>query len=148
MTAKEYLEQVQEKQEFWELKKLEVQRLKSLETSTTVSLNPNKVQSFGDKDKLGSAVSKRIDFETEVVEKAEQDFLTHRANCIELLEQLMQESFKHYKILHLKYIDYFDLDTAAQKANYSYQRAKELHTEGIAKFQKILDLNKIHTESY
>ena len=148
MTAKEYLEQVQEKQEFWELKELELQRLKSLETSTTVSLNPNKVQSFGDKDKLGSAVSERIDFETEVVKKAEQDFLTHRADCIELLEQLMQESFKHYKILHLRYIDYFDLDTTAQKANYSYQRAKELHTEGIAKFQKILDLNKIHTESY
>lgn len=148
MTAKEYLEQVQEKQEHWELKKLEVQRLKSLETSTTVSLNPNKVQSSGDKDKLGSAVTKRIVYEEEVVKKAEQDFLTHRANCIELLELLKQESFKHYKILHLRYIDYFDLDTTAQKANYSYQRAKELSSEGIAKFQKILDLNKIHTESY
>lgn len=148
MTAKEYLEKVQEKQDFWQLKKLEVQQLKCLETSTTVSLNPNKVQSSGDKDKLGSAICKRIVFEEEVVKKAEQDFLTHRANCIELLEQLMQESFKHYKILHLKYIDYFDLETTAEKASYSYQRAKELHTEGIAKFQKILDLNKIHTQSY
>lgn len=145
MTAKEYLEQVQNKQEFLELKKLEVQQLKCLETSTTVSLNPNKVQSSGDKDKLGSAICKRIVFEEEVVKKAEQDFLTHRANCIELLEQLMQESFKHYKILHLKYIDYFDLETTAEKASYSYQRTKELHTEGIAKFQKILDLSKVHT---
>lgn len=148
MDAKRYLEQVKEKQDFWELKNLELQQMKTLETSTTVLLNPNKVQSSGDKDKLGSAVTKRIVFEEEVVNKAKNDFIAYRDECIQLLEQVKEVNFTHYKILHRAYIEYLSLQEAAEKEGYSYQYVKELHREALKNAQKILDFAKVPTETY
>ena len=145
LNARRYLEQVKEKQDFLELKQLELYRLKCLETKTTVPLKQDIIQSSGEKDKLGTAICERIVFEEEIVSNAEKDYLRHRTECIELLEQLKKESFPHYKILHLRYIEGYGLKTAAKKASYSYQRAKELHQAGIKKFQKILENSKVHT---
>lgn len=136
MDAKEYLEKVKEKQDYWELKELELLQLITLETKTTVPLNPVSVQSSGDKDKLGTAVSKRIDFQNEVVEKAKADFLEYRDECIKFLEQVKEVNFTHYRILHLRYIEYFSLKKVARKVGYSYQYVKDLHLEALENAQK------------
>lgn len=145
MDAQKYLEAVKEKKEFYESKRIELYSLWCLSTNMTAPLKADPVQSSGDKDRIGTLTDKRIDYEKEVVAAAEQDFLSYRENCIKLLEQLKQESFICYKVLHRKYIGYESLKSIAQKENYSYQRIKELHTEGLKKFQKILDFLNVHT---
>lgn len=145
---REYLEKVKEKQEFWELKELELLQLKTLETKTTVPLNPVSVQSSGDKDKLGTAVTKRIVFEEKVVEKAKNDFLNYRDECIKFLEQVKKVNFNHYRLLHLKYIEYFSLKKVAKKTGYAYQTTKEMHLEALENAQKIFDFSKLPTETY
>ena len=148
MDAKEYLEKVKEKQDYWELKEMELLQLKALETKTTVSLNPVSVQSSGDKDKLGSAVTKRIIFEEKVVEKAKNDFLEYRDECIRFLEKVKEVNFTHYRILHLKYIEYFKLGKIAKKTGYAYQSVKDMHPKALETAQKILDFKKVPTEKY
>lgn len=148
MTAKEYLEQVKEKKEFWELKKLELQQMKTDETNTTAPLKPDPVQSSGDKDRLGATVTKRIVFEEEVVNKAESDFLAYRDECIQLLNQVKEVNFNYYRILHLKYIEYLKLTKVAPIIGYEYQSTKEMHLKALKIAQKFLDSVKVPTETY
>ena len=148
MNAYRFLELVEEKQKIFERKKDELQNLEMLETNITATLKDDPVKSSRKTDSLGTLIINRIDFEKEVVVKAEEDFLKHRNACINLLEQVMKINFQQYNVLHLRYIEYLDLKDISDKEHYSYQRIKEIHAEGIKSFQKILDFSKVHTKSY
>lgn len=147
--AKYFLERVQELFDVWQNKKEELCFLESLETTTTAPLDPNKVQGSSPSDKLGGLISTRIDFEREVVNKAEEDFLNCRDDCIKVLNELQKINHQQYKTLHCRYIEFAeDLKDVAKKIKYSYSSVKVYHAMGIKNVQKILENSKIHTELY
>lgn len=148
MNAKKYLEQVQEKEIYWQRKKAELKRLEMLETDITAPLRPDPVQSSGNNDKMGTLIVTRLDFEKEVVKKAEADYMRHREKVIAILEQVKAVNFQQYNILHLRYIEYLTLKDIAKKECYSYQRIKEIHRNGVKNVQNIIDFEKVHTETY
>ncbi len=145
MDAKEYLKKVRDLHDELEIRQLELQQLQDLETSMNSPLDPNKVQCSSPSDKLGNNVSKRIDFEREVVKKAEEEFFNYRDECVEVLKQVKEVNFTHYKVLHLHYINYLSLKKIAKKEGYCYQYTKELHLAALENVQKILNLSKVPT---
>lgn len=139
MEAKKYLKQVEQKQIYYERKQDELKNLKDKETNVTAPLKPDPVQSSSSKDRLGNAIATRIDYETQIVNAAFEDYLNCRNECIKVLEQLKTTSFTQYNILHLHYIEYIPLLEISEKERYSYQYIKELHTAGIKNVQKIIN---------
>ena len=148
MNAYRYLEQVQEKEIYWQRKIAELKRLEMLETDITAPLRPDPVQTSGNNDKMGTLIVTRLDFEKEVVNKAEADYLRHRKRVIKTLEKVKDINFQQYKILHMRYIEYLTLKKISTKECYSYQRIKEIHRNGVKNVQNILDFQKVHTKTY
>lgn len=145
MNAYTFLEELKNKEEYLKCKKDELHRLEMLEMDTSAPLRPDPVQSSGNKDKLGSLIANRIDFEKEVVMQAESAYLTYRNEVIDILEKVKAINFQQYRTLHLKYVDYLELGDVSKEMRYSYSRTKVFHIEGVKNVQKILDFSKVNT---
>ena len=66
MTTKQYLGQIDRYNKIISNKLSEIYQLKSLACSISVSADKEKIQTSSDKDRLGAAVAKIVDLESEI----------------------------------------------------------------------------------
>lgn len=97
MTTKCYLSQVERLEKMIQNKLGEIHLLKIMACNVTVSNGNERVQTSGDKDKIGSVVSKIIDMENEVV-----SMIDKRCNIVLQIESIQNTDL--YDVLAKRYI--------------------------------------------
>lgn len=138
MTVKEYLMQYMEAGSDIDDRLEEIARLRAKSVAIGVSLNPNKVQSSGDKDPVGSIVAQIVDMEREVGREV--------AHLRLLKEQVMAvitaiPDHKQRKVLYRRYILGEKWEKIAEEMDASYQWVCVLHTKALKRIKLAVDTN-------
>lgn len=97
MTTREYLSQIRRFDKMISNKREEIYNLRAMAYGTSAPAGGDRVQSSGDKDKLGSFVGKIIDTEQELGE-----MISKRFKIVQEIESL--EDTDEYNVLAKKYI--------------------------------------------
>lgn len=133
MTAREYLSKVQRLQTIIEQKQERIKEIwESASTVRAVRFDLEKVQGGGHSDKIGEAVAKIVDLETEV----ENDIVNLVYRQHEITNQIHKLANPNYmKLLYKRYIEGKDLQTIADEINFTYQYVLELHGKALKAFE-------------
>lgn len=149
MNAKQALDLIKQKDDYIEMRTIELQQLKCKVTRITTELKTCPGGSAaGNSDKIGGLVSAIVDLENEIVDLTE-DFVKYRQQCIkEILEPVRAENVACYKVLHRRYVQYImSFKRIASLESYSYDYVRELHSGGLKIAQKFLENSKLPTKS-
>lgn len=131
MTTKQYLNQIKRFDVLIENKASEIEQLRAMATSITVATDSERVQTSGDKDRVGRAVAKIIDKENELNDLLDDCYDT-RENIISQIESM---ETKYYQLLFYKYVNSYTMDIISEKMHYSLRRTKQIHADAIQKFE-------------
>ena len=135
MSAKEYLKKIRMYDTRIESKLLEVQALRAMVTKITPTLKADVVTASSPQDKLGDAVAKIIDLETEI-DKEIDAYVDLKREVTALLERL--ENPFHYKVLHQRYFLYHTFERIATDMHYSFRGVCYLHGRALQAFDELL----------
>lgn len=134
MTAKEYLQQIRKADIMINYKQQQLDELRSLATSITSAMNPDKVQSSCVSDKVGDAVAKIVDLQNEINRDIDK-LVDLKKEVMKVIDKLDATS------LELIYSRYFEFKTWEQivcQMNYSCQWIWKLHGEALKKVSKLM----------
>ena len=137
--AQIYLEQVEKLDCIIENKLIEKQQWKDIALGITASMDGERVQSSGAKDKMASAVERCVDVEADI-NNCVAKLVETKKKVTETIEKLDSAFF--IKILHMKYIQYKTYEEIADKLGQSYTSITTAHGRALAAVQKILDSEK------
>lgn len=133
--AKEYLQKMRMYDARIESKLLEVQQLKAMITKITPTLKEDVVTASGNQDKLGDAVAKIVDLESEI-NKDIDCYIELKREVKAKLEKLANPNY--YKVLEKRYVQYYTFERIATEMHYSYRNITKLHGRALQAFEKIL----------
>lgn len=133
--AKEYLKKIRMYDTRIESKLLEVQALRAMVTKITPTLKADVVTASSPQDKLGDALAKIIDLETEI-DKEIDAYVDLKREVTALLERL--ENPFHYKVLHQRYFLYHTFERIATDMHYSFRGVCYLHGRALQAFDELL----------
>ena len=133
MIAREYLSEVQRLQTIIEQKQERIKEIReSASTVRAVRFDLEKVQGGGHTDRIGEAVAKIVDLETEV----ENDMMNLLYRQHEIVNQIQKvDNPNHMKILYKRYIEGKNLQTIADEIFLTYQYVLELHGKALKAFE-------------
>lgn len=134
--ARKYLERVEMLDSIVNNKLIEQRQWKDLALGITANMGGERVQSSGSKSKMADALNKCIDMEGEI-DRAIDNLIDRKREVISMLEKL--ESPLEYNLLHMKYIQYKDLQEIADKYGKEYGWATTNHGRALTSLQEILD---------
>lgn len=134
MTTESYLGQIERLEKMIQNKISEIQRLKTIACSVTVSNEGERVQKTTEKDKLGLIVSKVVDLETET-EGVVSDFLKKRNEIIQQIDGM--ENVDYYHVLSMRYVSLNTIEEIASKTNWSVRKVYDLKKKALQEFEKI-----------
>lgn len=134
MTSKQYLSQIERLDKKIQNKLSEEYQLKTLATNITVSNDMDRVQTSGDKDRIGSIVSKLIDVQKETANLVDE-YIDQRGEIIHTIESL--ECLNYYEVLFKKYVEYKSLSDICAEMSYSMQHIKRIHGLALEEVKKI-----------
>lgn len=134
--AQLYLERVEKLDAIIKNKLIEQRQWKDIALGITANMGGEKVQSSGSKSKMADALSKCIDIEAEI-DRAVDRLVDTKREIIAVIEQI--DSPIEYNVLHLKYIQFKDFQTIADKYGKEYGWATTTHGRALAHVQEILD---------
>lgn len=129
MDTKFYLSQIDRFEKQIQNKLIEAQQLKTLVCSTTISNEKERVQTSGNKDQLGSIVTKIVGMEQEA-----EEMMKKRCEIVRQIESLENPDF--YNILANLYILKKELKVIAIELGKSYGYAKKLHRDALKEFEE------------
>lgn len=136
MEAKEYLRQVEKLDLRIKNKLIEQQQWKDIALGITANMDGERVQSSGAKSKMADAVGRCVDMETEI--NSLIDILVDtKKDVIQTIEKL--DSATEYNVLHMRYIQYHDLQEIADHYGKEYGWATTTHGRALKSVQAILD---------
>ena len=130
------LEQVEKLDAMIKNKLIEQQQWKEVALGITANMGGERVQSSGPKSKMAEALDKCIDMEAEIDSLIDK-LIEAKREAIALIEQV--DSPIEYNVLHMRYIQYIDLQGIADHYRREYGWATTTHGRAIASVQKILD---------
>lgn len=136
MGAKEFLQQVEKLDILIENKLIEQKQWRDIALGITAGTEGERVQSSGSQSKMADAINKCVDMEAEIDNLIDQ-LIRQKKEVIKIIEQVQNPTW--YKVLHMKYIQYLDLNDIADRCNKSYDWAKSAHSKAVKIVQKILD---------
>ena len=129
METHEYLSQVSRFEYLIKNKIDEIERLRTLITSITIEPKSDKVQSSGDKDKVGAFCARIVDLETEIV------YLDNfRNQIIGEIEDMKNPD--EYQVLYSIYVSKMGATKASQVIRCSRGKVYLLLKSGIENFEK------------
>lgn len=130
MTTKEYLSQIQRMNDTIKNKIAEIEQLKAIATNATVKSNGERVQSSGDKDKIGSAVADIVDTENEL-----RTVIAKRRAIIKQIESIQNSDY--YNILTKRYVlgKFFKEISADQHK--TVRHVGRIHDKALREFEKM-----------
>ena len=134
MTTKSYLGQIERLDRMIQNKLSEIYQLKTMACSVTVSNDGERIQNSGDKDRMGSAVAKIVDFERETDELVDS-FVRKRNRIIEQIDSI--ENLDFYHVLSMRYVARDTFETISVKTNWSIRKIFSLHGKALLEFEKM-----------
>ena len=134
MNTKQYLSQIERLDRMIQNKLAEIYQLKTMACSVTVSNDGERVQTSGDKDRMGTTVAKIVDLEKET------DMLIDR--FVDLKKEIMiiismVKSERHREILSKKYLELKSIYEIAEELGITDRGCKKAHKKALDEFEKI-----------
>ena len=130
MTTKAYLSQIERLDRMIQNKLSEIYQLKTMACSVTVSNDGERIQKSGDKDKLGSTVSKIVDLERETDDLIDK-FVEKRKHIVKQIDDM--EDIDYYHILSMRYVSRNTFEDISEK---TYQTLDSLITTDKTSWRK------------
>ena len=135
MTAKEYLEQVGNKEIYIRNLQKKIERLrKVLDSADTVQYDTTKVQAARTINKINDLYSK-IDEQQQLVDNLRLDLGDFKKKVSDEIDQLNDDRYKN--ILHQKYIELKTWKEIAMDMNYNVRYLFHIHGVALGEFYKI-----------
>lgn len=134
--AQRYLEQVEMLDAIIKNKLIEQRQWMDIALGITANMEGERVQSSGSQSKMADAIDKCVDMEAEIDNLIDRLIDTKR-EVIKTIEQV--DSPIEYNVLHMRYIQYRDLQEIADHYGKEYTWATTTHGRAIASLQKVLD---------
>ena len=132
--TKQYLSQISRLERQIQNKLSEIYQLKTMACSVTVSSDGERVQTSGDKDRLGNVVTKIVDLEKET-DKLVDEFLSKRNHIIEQIDNMDNEDYYH--VLSLRYAGKNTFEDIAKITYWSLRKVFMIHDKALAEFEKL-----------
>lgn len=133
MDTKTYLKQIGRLNRMIQNKIEEVKQLYSMATSITIEPKEVNIQVSGDKDRLGTAVAKIVDLETETNLMIDE-YIKRRSEIVQQIDTM--EDTNIYQVLSGKFIAGKTLEEIAVEMNYSFRQTKRIYGKAIIAFEK------------
>jgi DNA-directed RNA polymerase specialized sigma24 family protein len=121
-------------------KLIEQRQWRELAKSITANMEGEKVQSSSSQSKLADAVARCIDMEGEILQAVE-NLIAEKGKVIATMEKL--DNPIEYKILHMRYIQYIELNDIADMLHMEYTNVTTTHGRACKHIQAILDGKEI-----
>ncbi len=134
--AQVYLEQVERLDSIIKNKLIEKQQWKDIALGITASMDGERVQSTGAKTKMANAVERCVDMEAEI-DRLVDNLIDTKKDVIQTIEQLY--SPMEYNVLHMRYIQYKDLQDIADHYGKEYSWATTTHGRALKGVEAILE---------
>lgn len=126
--AKAYLQQVERYENLITAKLEEMDRLRALTKKITSSWKDDVVSSSGSKDKLGDAIAKIVDLQTEINNTIDE-FVDRKREVSSVLERI--ENANQLAVLTKKYLLFETLEQIAVEMNMTYRNVCYIHGEAL-----------------
>ena len=133
--AKKYLMQVERYDNMIGLKIEEMDRLKALITKITASWKQDVVSTSGSQDKLGDAIAKIVDLQTEIND-AIDSYVDRKKEVSSIIEKI--ENPNQFAVLSKKYLLYESLEQIAVEMHMSYRNVCYIHGEALLAVNELL----------
>jgi hypothetical protein len=134
--AQLYLERVEMIDSIIKNKLIEQRQWKEIALGITANMGGEKVQSSGSQSKMADAINKCVDMEAEIDRLIDRLVDTKR-EVIQTIERL--NSPTEYNVLHMRYIQFMDLQSIADHYKREYGWATTTHGRALAHLQELLD---------
>ena len=134
--AKEFLKQVERLDVRIRNKLIEQQQWRDIALGITANMDGERVQSSGAKSKMADALDKVVDAEA-VIDSLIDELIDVKKKVIETIEKL--DSATEYNVLHMRYIQFKDLQEIADRYGYEYGWATTTHGRALKSLQEILE---------
>ena len=126
--AKAYLQQVERFENLITAKLEEMDRLRALTTKITASWKDDVVSSSGSQDKLGDAIAKIIDLQSEINNTIDE-YVDRKREVSSVLERV--ENSDQLAVLTKKYLLYESLEQISVEMHMSYRNVCYIHGEAL-----------------
>lgn len=134
MKTQDYLKQIERLDRMIQNKLSEINQLKHIATSITITPKEVNVQVSSDKDRMGNAVAKLLDLEKET-DKLVDDYIDKRKRIIEQIDNI--EDTNMYHVLSERYIMRKDLSVIAVEMGYSFKQVCRIHGNALVEFERL-----------
>lgn len=135
METNEYLSQIIKYQRMAENKQNEIERFRSILTSTTIEPKEDKIQTSSDKDKMSTFVAKIVDNEVEI-----KRLLTERDVIIRQIENFSNDP-DLYQSLYCRYVEGMTINESRSKLYCSKSKAYDIFERAIVEFERVYGRN-------
>lgn len=136
MEAKEFLRQVEKLDVRITNKLIEQKQWRDIALGITANMEGERVQSTGGKSKMADAVERCVDMEAEI-DSLVDILIDTKKEVIQTIERL--DSAIEYNVLHMRYIQFKDLQDIADHYGKEYGWATTTHGRALKHLQTILD---------
>ena len=133
MNTKQYLNQVRRYDRMINNKLSEIYQLKTLATSISVATDADRVQSSGNKDRMGNVVARLVDIERET-DKLIQVYTEKRQVIISQIDSM--EDINFYDVLFHRYIEGKTFEAISDDMHYSWRQVMRIHDDALVAFEK------------
>lgn len=119
----------------------ELDRLKAMTTKITPTLSGDVVSGTRNQDKLGDAIARIVDLQTEIDRRI--DTLCYlKRDAMELLDKLQNPN--HYEILHKRYFLFLSLEQISVDMGYSYRNICYIHGKALQAMTAVMNETEVH----
>lgn len=139
MDAKDFLREAEKIDLRIKNKLIEKQQWRDIALGITANMEGERVQSSGTQSKIEDAICKCIDMESEIDELIDR-LIAVKKEIVSTIEKL--DNAVEYNILHMRYIQYIDLQQIAEYYHKDYGWATTTHGRALRNVQSILDGKK------
>lgn len=130
MQTREYLSQIVRFDRMIENRKMEIEQLRSIATSTTIPPKDVNVKSSSDKDKMGNTVVKVVELEKET-----SVIISQRSKILRQIENIPDA--KMYEVLYQKFVDNKPNKEIKLENITSVRRVQQILNDALAKFESM-----------
>lgn len=130
MQTREYLSQIVRFDRMIENRKMEIEQLRSIATSTTIPPKDVNVKSSSDKDKMGNTVVKIVELEKET-----SVIISQRSKILRQIENIPDA--KMYEVLYQKFVDNKTNKEIKLENITSVRRVQQILNDALAKFESM-----------
>lgn len=130
MQTREYLMQIVRFDRMIENRKMEIEQLRSIATSTTIPPKDVNVKISSDKDKMGNTVVKIVELEKET-----SVIISQRSKILRQIENIPDA--KMYEVLYQKFVDNKPNKEIKLENITSVRRVQQILNDALAKFESM-----------